>query len=120
MAMPILVPAQNCNDFVPVRGVVIRLDIPADVRIVGPGRVPKHPTDGRLWEALMAATSVREASDIIMLRYEKPASIYTADREKSLEKLSRCPRRPYRKRLCTPVYARNCSGGWWDLAHSQP
>lgn len=39
-----------------------------------------------LWEALMAATSVREASDIIMLRYEKPASIYTADREKSLEK----------------------------------
>ena len=39
-----------------------------------------------LWEALNASKSVREASDIIMLQFEKPASLYTADRESSLEK----------------------------------
>ena len=64
-----------------------------------------------LWEALMAATSVREASHIIMLRYEKPASIYTADREKSLEKRAGFGQEYYQKFAGRPADGKGDDGG---------
>lgn len=61
-----------------------------------------------LLDNLRAATSVQEASNLVLLKFEKPASIYTADMEKTMAKRAGYGQAYY------DMYAENAAGGKGD------